>query len=114
MASNWESVKTSNQRIKIMRLKTPIGWLVRTTDGESVIHINDSIQGWVENSLLNWEAIPNSGKDAQLKRAKVPGGWIIFHSQETQKRSYEGDSFRMNSSKLIFVEDIMSEWILVK
>lgn len=27
MASNWESVKTSIQKIKLLRMKTPIGWL---------------------------------------------------------------------------------------
>ena len=111
MASSWESIKSSVPKIKLMRMKTPMGWLVRTTDGESIIHIKDPALGWVENSILNWEPILKSGKDAQLKRAKVPGGWILFNTQETKKRSYEGDSFKMNSSSLIFVEDVMGEWI---
>ncbi len=94
-------------------MKTPNGWLVRSADGLSVIHIKDLSQEWVENSTLNWSSIPNSGKDIQLRRAKVPGGWILFQSQETQKRSYEGDSFRMNTSSLVYVEDSMSEWVVV-
>ena len=112
MKAKWEKINSSNPNVKIKRMKTPLGWLVRTEDGQAVIHIDDKSNKWTENILLKWEMIPNSGKDARMWRAKNALGWIIYNSITQNKRSYEGDSLKLNSSNVIFVSDEAGEWII--
>jgi hypothetical protein len=112
MASNWELVNSNFGNIKIKRMRTPLGWLIRTDEGESLLYIQDEAHKWESLEKLEFLAIPSSGADTLLRRAKIPGGWLLARYTNKTTRTYEGDIAREKSRCLEFVPDPAWAWTI--
>ena len=110
MASIWEVVNSNFGNIKIKRMRTPLGWLLRTDEGDSLLYIQDEANSWEKLEKLDFLGIPSSGSDTLLRRAKSPGGWLIARYTNKTSRTYDGDMSRDKSRSLEFVPDPQWEW----
>ena len=105
MASTWELINSNFGNIKIKRIRTPLGWLLRTDDGESILYLQDEENIWEKMERLDFLSIPSPGGDTLLRRAKIPGGWLLARVTNKTTRTYEGDMARDKSRSLEFVPD---------
>ncbi len=110
MTSAWEIIDSNFSEVKIRRMKTPLGWLLRTDDGESLVFILDDKNEWKDAVKLEFSSITNSGKENYLRRAKIPGGWLLARFSDKRKRTYEGDEIRIRDKSIGFVPDTNWEW----
>ena len=110
MASTWELINSNFGNIKIKRMRTPLGWLLRTDEGESLLYIPDDANNWEKLEKLDFLGIPSSGMDTLLRRAKIPGGWLLARYTHKTTRTYEGDTNRIKERSLEFVPDPKWEW----
>jgi len=112
MTAKWTSIKTDYGNINLLRMKTPLGWLIRSEDGQTLTHFEDPAGLWAEIQNIKFQIIPSSGVETMLKRARVPGGWILLKTQTTQKRTHNGDQLKLKFSSLLFVHDPDGHWLL--
>jgi hypothetical protein len=110
--ANWEAVNTTFGDKIIKRMRTPLGWLLRTEDGESVIYINDESGTWLKEDKLEFYGIPFSGKNTLLRRAKIPGGWLLARFIDKSIRVPKGEEVRLKSTELSFVPDPEWKWVI--
>ena len=110
MSSIWELLDTNFGNVKIKRLRTPMGWLVRTDDGESILYLQDEENHWKTLVKLEFIPIPYSGQNTLLRRARIPGGWLLARYTNKTSTTYEGDVNRTKARSLEFVPDPKWEW----
>jgi hypothetical protein len=110
MASTWELIDSNFGNIKIKRMRTPFGWLLRTDEGESILYVPDEANLWAKMEKLDFTAIPSSGQNTLLRRAKIPGGWLLARYSNKTSTTYEGDLNRTKDRSLEFVPDPKWDW----
>ena len=91
-------------------MRTPLGWLLRTDEGDSLLYIQDELNYWKDLQKLDFSPIPYSGQNTLLRRAKIPGGWLLARYTNKTSTTYEGDSNRTKDRSLEFVPDPRWEW----
>ena len=112
MSSIWELINSNFANIKIKRMRTPMGWLLRTDEGESLLYIQDEANNWEKLEKLEFLAIPSSGADTLLRRAKIPGGWLLARFTNKTARTNNGNMARDKSRSLEFVPDPYWAWTI--
>jgi hypothetical protein len=122
----WEPLKSPPlTRTKIMRLITPLGWLIHVDnmirqgyDGYSstTLHLIDENHVW--QSIDEWCEIDNprstSKKLTQIYRVIAPSGWIIYteaFQSAIKPTGMQRQQYSVSSVHLEFVPDPNHKWV---
>jgi hypothetical protein len=124
-----EPLKTPLPRVKLVRIKTPQGWLIKadakmprnSERGQAFgfhhakLYFDDPQHRW--NSITDWETvlkIPHHW----MYRSRIPGGWLVLSvSLQGTRRAYGAFNRILlwgGSVDLTFVPDPKGDWLQVE